>query len=69
MYLISRKEQRVRIGSLVFTLTEGEAIRTEYSYKYNAADLHSLAKASGYQVRRVWTDERTHFCVAFLIVA
>ena len=69
MYLISQREQRVRIGSQAFTLAEGEAIRTEYSYKYNSADLRHLAKAGGYEVRRVWTDERNHFCVAYLIVA
>ena len=69
MYLVSHKEQRARIGSQAFTLAEGEAIRTEYSYKYNSTDLRHLARAGGYEVRRVWTDERNHFCVAYLMVA
>jgi L-histidine Nalpha-methyltransferase len=66
MYLISHKEQRVRIGPQAITLAEGEAIRTEYSYKYNSADIRHLAKAGGYEVDRVWTDDRNHFCVAYL---
>ncbi len=68
MYLISRQEQQVRIGSQSFTLAEGEAIRTEYSYKYSSADIRHLAAAGGYEVRSVWTDEQNHFCVAYLVV-
>ncbi len=69
MYLISQKEQRVRIGSQAVTLAEGEAIRTEYSYKYSLAEVKHLAAAAGYEVRRVWTDDRNYFCVAYLILA
>ena len=69
MHLISRGEQRVRIGQRVFPLAEGEAIRTEYSYKYSPADLRRLAAAGGYEVRRLWTDERNYFSVAYLTIA
>jgi L-histidine N-alpha-methyltransferase len=69
MYLISQKEQQVRIGPQTVTLAEGEAIRTEYSYKYSSADIRHLAAAGGYEVRSVWTDAQNHFCVAYLIVA
>ncbi len=69
MHLISRKAQFVRIGSRVFPLAEGEAIRTEYSCKYSPADVRRLAAAGGYEVRRLWTDERNYFSVAYLTIA
>ncbi len=69
MQLISRVEQLVRIGRRVFRLAEGEAIRTEFSYKYSPADLRRLAAAGGYEVRRLWTDEQNYFSVAYLTIA
>ena len=69
MHLISRGEQLVRIGHRAFPLAEGEAIRTEYSYKYSPADLRRLAAAGGYEVRRLWTDDRNYFSVAYLTIA
>jgi L-histidine Nalpha-methyltransferase len=69
MHLVSRKEQRVRIGADTFAFAEGESIRTEYSYKYNLTDLRHLASAGGFEVRQVWTDDRPFFCVLYLVTA
>lgn len=66
MHLISRVEQEIRVGPMAFALAEGEAIRTEYSYKYSPADVRRLATASGYEVRQVWTDDRKYFSVIYL---
>ena len=66
MHLVSKVEQRVRVGNESFALAEGETIRTEFSYKYSPADLRQLAAAGGYEVRRVWTDERKYFSVLYL---
>lgn len=69
MHLISRGAQFVRIGQRVFSLAEGEPIRTEYSYKYSEEDVRRLAAAGGYEVRRLWTDERRYFSVAYLTIS
>jgi hypothetical protein len=41
---------------------------TESSYKYDRARLRALTTAAGFRVRRVWTDARRRFWVAFLAV-
>src|SRR5262249_36850909 len=66
MYLISRCDQRVRLAGAEFALAEGEAICTEFSYKYTLADLRRLADAAGYEVQQVWTDDERRFSVLLL---
>ena len=66
MYLVSRLDQRVRVGDREIFLAEGEPICTEYSYKYSVADLTALAAASGFAVERSWMDESRYFCVLYL---
>ncbi|HTY54356.1 MAG TPA: L-histidine N(alpha)-methyltransferase [Candidatus Binataceae bacterium] len=68
IYLVSRVDQRVTIADRQFFLAEGEPICTEYSYKYNAADLHQLAAASGFAVEQIWMDESRFFSVLYLAV-
>jgi len=68
MYLISRRDQHVRVADQQIFLAEGEPICTEYSYKYSVADLNELAAASGFAVERLWTDESRYFCVSYLAV-
>jgi L-histidine Nalpha-methyltransferase len=68
MHLVSRADQRVRVGGESFAIAEGESIRTEYSHKYSRADLRSLAAAGGFVVRRIWTDDREYFGVMYLEV-
>jgi L-histidine N-alpha-methyltransferase len=68
MHLVSRADQRVRVGGGSFAIAEGESIRTEYSHKYSRADLRSLAVAGGFAVRRTWTDECEYFAVTYLEV-
>ncbi len=66
MYLVSRLDQRVRVGDREIFLAEGEPICTEYSYKYSVADLTALAAASGFAVEQSWMDESRYFCVLYL---
>lgn len=68
MYLIARAGQQVRVGEERIAFAEGEPICTEYSYKYTLTGLRELAAAAGWEVRRVWTDERRYFAVLFLAV-
>jgi uncharacterized SAM-dependent methyltransferase len=68
MHIVSRADQRVRVGAESFAIAEGESIRTEYSHKYSRDDLRSLADAGGFVVRRIWTDDRVYFAVMYLEV-
>ena len=50
-----------------FDFAEGEAISTEYSYKYTVEELQRLAADAGFTPSRVWTDERQLFSVHYLV--
>jgi len=66
MHLVSSARQSVRIGERSFAFEGGEPIVTEYSYKYSLDGFRQLAGSAGFDVRRVWTDERGWFGVKFL---
>jgi dimethylhistidine N-methyltransferase len=68
MYLVSRRAQSVHIGDAEFFFAEGEAICTEYSYKYNLRGLTFLGARGGFDVQRVWTDDKAYFAVLCLSV-
>lgn len=68
MYLVSKEDQQVRIDSLDLqvSLSAGEAIHTENSYKYSFAEIESLAAASAFQIRSQWLDNQRQFSVNLL---
>jgi dimethylhistidine N-methyltransferase len=74
MRLVSRRAQRVRIGSdasgsdplLTVDFAPGEYITTEYSHKYTPAEFAVLAARAGWGMERCWTDEREWFAVFLL---
>ena len=63
VYLESTRAQTARIENLNLTLTisAGERIHVENSYKYDLDELSKLAAASGFQRARTWFDERRLF--------
>lgn len=65
MYLVSQKRQDVAIGGHVFEFQVGEAICTEWSYKYNLKLFAQLASAAGWRREKVWTDDRQWFSVQY----
>lgn len=66
MYLVSLCRQQVSVAGETFTFSEGEAICTEWSYKYDVPAFGSLAEAAGWAVRQVWTDPNRWFAVVLL---
>jgi L-histidine Nalpha-methyltransferase len=58
MHLRSVREQRVAIGAagLDFTMSEGEMIWTESSYKYRPPEIGAMLERSGFRVRSQWID-------------
>ena len=71
MHLVSRSAQTVRIEALDLEVefAEGEGIHTESSYKHDEKTIAALAAASGFQVRRVWTDARRWFADVLFVAA
>jgi uncharacterized SAM-dependent methyltransferase len=67
MSLVSRDDQRVRLGNDEIELARGERIRTEYSYKYTVPQFSSLARSAGLTVARTWTDAAGLFSVQYLV--
>lgn len=65
MYLVSRKDQQVRVGGVPIDFASGERLLVEYSYKYDLADFAGLAAEAGFEVERVWTDPRSWFSVQY----
>lgn len=63
MYAVSRVAQTVRLAALDLTVEfqAGEMIHTEYSHKFDTAQLAASATATGFAPLQVWRDEREWF--------
>jgi dimethylhistidine N-methyltransferase len=66
MHLVSARRQTVRVGEATFAFAEGEAIVTEYSYKYTLDDFARVAAEGSFAVERTWTDGDRLFSVQYL---
>jgi dimethylhistidine N-methyltransferase len=66
MYLLSMAAQRVAICGRSIQFAEGEAIETEWSYKYSIEDFRRLAITAGFVPRKVWCDEYRLFSLHWL---
>ena len=67
MHLESLDDQIVHVAGVRLRFARGETIWTESSYKYDHARLRALAADAGFRVRRLWTDVRRQFWVAYLV--
>jgi uncharacterized SAM-dependent methyltransferase len=63
MRLVSLKDQSVRIANRRFSFRAGEAIHTEYAYKYAVSDFQQVARSAGWSPLRLWTDRDNLFSV------
>lgn len=66
MHLRSLSDQYLTIGDERILIANGEAIRTEYSYKYSLSDFATLAGQAGFDIVQVWTDAQRLFSVQYL---
>ncbi len=66
MHLLSQTAQRVSLGPLTFSFSEGESICTEVSYKYDLPQAEALAARSDLRVEEVYSDEDDQFAVLLL---
>lgn len=66
IYFRSLCAQTVTVAGRRLTFAEGERVHTEYSYKYDIADIAELARRGGFSIAQTWTDPDRLFAVAFL---
>jgi dimethylhistidine N-methyltransferase len=66
IYFCSLRDQTVTVAGRRFTFAEGERVHTEYSYKYDVAEIAELARRGGFSIAQTWTDPDRLFAVAFL---
>ena len=66
IYLRSLQDQVISIAGRRFSFAAGERVHTEYSYKYDDADIADLARGGGFSLAHTWTDPDRLFAVAFL---
>lgn len=66
MHLVSSTRQRIRVAGESFTLTEGETIHTENSYKYTVDGFWAMAVEAGFRPRAVWRDPNALFSLHWL---
>ncbi|MFQ5792056.1 MAG: L-histidine N(alpha)-methyltransferase [Acidobacteriota bacterium] len=71
MHLVSRSEQRVSLRQLkeTFSFDRGETIHTESSYKYTPETIQSHARAGGFRLKEVFTDDNQWFSLALFVPA
>lgn len=69
IYFRSLRDQTVTVAGRSFAFAAGERVHTEYSYKYDDADIAALAQAGGFTIVRTWTDPHRLFAVVYLAVA
>lgn len=65
MYLISERDQRVRIEDRQFDFRTGERILTEYSYKHTRESFAALAANAGFDFEKMWTDQEALFGIFY----
>jgi dimethylhistidine N-methyltransferase len=68
MYLVSAADQRVTVCGRPISFSQGEAIHTEYSYKYTVDGFRALAASAGFVPRQVWCDADQLFSIHWLDV-
>jgi L-histidine N-alpha-methyltransferase len=69
MHLVSLRSQRIVIpgADLAFTMTEGEAIWTESSHKYEPEGVRSTLEHCGFSVSGQWVDEPDRFALTYAV--
>ena len=65
MHLESRTDQRVTLAGEAISLTAGERILTEYSYKYTVEGFAELAAEAGLAAQRYWIDDENLFSLQY----
>jgi len=65
MHLVSGLAQQVSLANHTFHFEPGEAIITEYSYKYTLHEFVAMVEQAGFSMEKVWTDSRRWFSLQY----
>ena len=65
MHLRAREAQAVTVAGHRFEFRQGETVHTENSHKFTRDGFRALAAKAGFEVCRVWTDERGWFSLQY----
>lgn len=68
-FLVSRREQTVHVAGHAFAFAHDEALRVEYSHKYDDARFAAMAAAAGLRVCQAWDAPGRMFGLRLLQVA
>jgi len=68
-FLVSMRDQKVRVGKQQVNFGAEEAMQVEYSCKYSPEDFAALASKAGLSVTHGWTDPDGMFAVYYLVRA
>jgi len=66
MHLISGIQQHATISGRSIHFAKGDAVLTEYSYKYNVDEFQELAASAGFVPRALWCDSDRLFSIHWL---
>ena len=66
MALVASSPQTWSIGASTIPFSAGEALITEYSYKFAPSDFLALAAQAGWQAAERWCDSADHFSLHLL---
>ena len=66
MYLVSDRDQQVKIGGEVFAFRSGEAIHTESAYKFSVESFAETARRAKWHFEGSWTDPDELFALLLL---
>lgn len=69
MELVSDRQQVVQLAGQPWDFAAGEALITEYSYKYSPAMFAELAAAAGWRTLRRWSDSADDLSLHLLVQA
>ncbi|MDR3445924.1 MULTISPECIES: L-histidine N(alpha)-methyltransferase [Dyella] len=68
-FLVSTRDQKVRVGKQQVNFGAEEAMQVEYSCKYSPEDFAVLAAKAGLAIAQGWTDPQGMFAVYYLVRA
>jgi len=68
-FIVSTRDQKVRVGRQSVNFAAEEAMQVEYSCKYSHADFAALANKAGLEMAHTWTDSQEMFAVYYLVRA
>ena len=66
MYLVSERDQQVKVAGTEVAFAAGERLHTENSYKYAPQEFAAIADRSGFDCVDILQDDRAYFMVLML---